>query len=380
MRSLIDLFLVASMPILKVLLITALGLFLALNRIDILGETATHNLNKVVFYVFSPALVVSNLAKSVTIKSFLTQWFMIPNVLLTFLIGSAMGWVLAKLTKAPKHVKGLIVASCSAGNLGNFPLIILPAMCKEKGSPFGAPDVCERNGLAYASLSLALGTVYFWLYAYNIVRITSKEVLRDVCNNSKAMSLEADAKADSPLHSSDHHSLEAPSVSNSLSESQIKKSGRLKQGLRKISKELNLKAVLAPSTIGAIVGFIIGMITPLRKLLMDKNAPLHVVGDTSFMIGDASIPCSTIILGANLLRGIKGSGIKATTIIGVVAVRSILLPLLGILIVKAAIIAGTVTELFGVGQKECSVILLWTNVLSPISLTLWSTFFLWLLS
>ncbi|XP_057544493.1 protein PIN-LIKES 3-like [Amaranthus tricolor] len=407
MGSLIDLFLVASMPILKVLLITALGLFLALNRIDILGETATHNLNKVVFYVFSPALVVSNLAKSVTIKSFLTQWFMIPNVLLTFLIGSAMGWVLAKLTKAPKHVKGLIVASCSAGNLGNLPLIILPAMCKEKGSPFGAPDVCERNGLAYASLSLALGTVYFWLYAYNIVRISSKEVLRDVCMNSKTLgNASSVAEPPSPLHSSDHHSIEAPGVSNSSSESQIKKPARLKQGLRKISKELNLKAVLAPSTIGAIVGFIVGMITPLRKLVMDKNAPLHVVGDTSFMIGDASIPCSTIILGANLLRGIKGSGIKATTIIGVVAVRSILLPLLGILIVKAAIIAGfvqshdtffqfvlllqfalppamtlgTVTELFGVGQKECSVILLWTNVLSPISLTLWSTFFLWLLS
>ena len=34
-------------------------------------------------------------------------------------------------------------------------LIIVPALCKEKGSPFGDPDVCHTYGLAYASLSMA---------------------------------------------------------------------------------------------------------------------------------------------------------------------------------------------------------------------------------
>jgi len=43
-----------------------------------------------------------------------------------------------------------------AGNLGNIFLIIIPALCKEKGSPFGAPDVCQDIGLAYSSLSLAV--------------------------------------------------------------------------------------------------------------------------------------------------------------------------------------------------------------------------------
>ncbi|XP_057544988.1 protein PIN-LIKES 3-like [Amaranthus tricolor] len=286
MGSFFDLLMVASMPILKVLLITALGLFLALNRINILGEITTNHLNKLVYSVFGPALVASNLAKTVTFKSFLTLWFMVPNVVLSLVIGSAMGWTLAKITKAPKHVKGLILASCSVGNLGNIPLIVLPAMCKEKGSPFGTPDVCERYGLAYASLSMAIGSVLFWLYAYNIVRITSKDVLQN---------LEAN-----PTISSANPSPEAPRISIS---GQINVSWRIKQRLRKIAREFNLKAVLAPSTMGAIVGFFIGMISPLQKLLMDDNSPLHVVGDTSFMIGNASIPSSTLILGANLLRG-----------------------------------------------------------------------------
>ena len=44
----------------------------------------------------------------------------------------------------------------STGNMGNLLLIVVPAVCKESGSPFGDVDACYRNGLAYASLSLAV--------------------------------------------------------------------------------------------------------------------------------------------------------------------------------------------------------------------------------
>jgi hypothetical protein len=48
-----------------------------------------------------------------------------------------------------------------AGNVGNIFLIIIPALCKEKGSPFGAPDACLTYGLAYSSLSLAVRQLLF---------------------------------------------------------------------------------------------------------------------------------------------------------------------------------------------------------------------------
>jgi hypothetical protein len=44
----------------------------------------------------------------------------------------------------------------STGNMGNLPIIIIPAVCREKGSPFGDPDVCHVYGMAYASLSMAV--------------------------------------------------------------------------------------------------------------------------------------------------------------------------------------------------------------------------------
>ena len=35
-----------------------------------------------------------------------------------------------------------VFCSIHTGNLGNLPSIIVQAVCREKGSPFGEPDVC----------------------------------------------------------------------------------------------------------------------------------------------------------------------------------------------------------------------------------------------
>jgi len=37
-----------------------------------------------------------------------------------------------------------------------LPIIIIPAICKEKGSPFGDPVLCHKYGMAYVSLSMAV--------------------------------------------------------------------------------------------------------------------------------------------------------------------------------------------------------------------------------
>lgn len=116
---------------------------------------------------------------------------------------------------------------------------------------------------------------------------------------------------------------------------------------------------------------------------------------------------------------------------GVVVVRYVLLPILGVLIVRAAhylglvtseplyqfvlllqyvvppamnlglsfrlskilqntyclsqrltldLLTGTITQLFGSGESECSVILFWSYALASVSLTVWPTFFMWLVA
>lgn len=277
-------------------------------------------------------------------------------------------------------------------------IIIVPVMCKEKGSPFGDPEICEKYSLAYSSLSLAIGAVYLWVYVYNIVRISSKEVGGNQVLNDKESLL---------LSSSDYcHVASEDHLIISSSKPVIPFLNRIKQFLTSFSEKINLKALFAPSTIAAIIGFSIGIISPLRKMLIGHDAPLHVVGDSAYMLGDAAIPALTLIIGANLFNGLKGSGIQLRIVMGILVVRYIILPLVGIFIIKGVTDIGlvpsndklfvfilliqyavppamnisTITQLFGAGQSECAVIMLWTYALASVSLTLWSTLFLWLVS
>lgn len=43
-----------------------------------------------------------------------------------------------------------------SGNMGNLPVVIIPAICDQKGGPFGAPDDCRNRALSYSFCSLAV--------------------------------------------------------------------------------------------------------------------------------------------------------------------------------------------------------------------------------
>lgn len=413
----IELFSVASFPVIKVLLITALGLFLAFDNISVLGEDARKKVNQLVFYVFNPSLVGDNLAKTITFESVVLLWFMPVNILATFMLGSALGWILIKMTRPPKHMEGLILGCCSAGNLGNLPMIIIPAICKQKGSPFGEPDLCNQYGMAYSSLSMAIGAVLLWSYVYNIMRISSRRIQNEdnTSNDRSLLKASGEIPKSQPENVLETLNPTKETIDDAytilLADEELQEkvsisiSSTIKDHLRMISCNLNLKAIFAPSTIGAIAGFIIGVISPIRNFIIGSSAPLHVVEESASMLGEAAIPTVTLIMGANLLKGLKGTNTPVWTVVGIVAVRYIFLPLLGVAVVKGvihlslvhsdplyqfvlllqyalppAMNIGTIAQLFGFGESECSVIMLWTYALASIAVTLWSTFFMWLVS
>ncbi|CAK9147672.1 unnamed protein product [Ilex paraguariensis] len=299
----------------------------------------------------------------------------------------------------------------STGNLGNLPLIIIPAICREEASPFGAPDICHAYGMSYASLSMAVGAIFLWSYVYNIVRVSSTKVPESIGPDDSTISMKSTEATSEPLlgnHTKlQHQNLSVDHANEFLlpSKGKLKVLDQIKQNLGKFSRKINLNALFAPSTIGALAGFVIGLVPLFRKLIIGGTAPLRVVQDSASLLGDAAIPTVTLIVGANLLKGLKGSGIQLSLIVGIIAVRYIFLPLLGIIIVKGAIHfglvqadplyqfvlllqfalppamnIGTITQLFGAGETECSVILLWTYTLASVAMTLWSTFFMWLVA
>eukprot|EP00252_Welwitschia_mirabilis_P010610 TRINITY_DN2396_c0_g1_i4.p1 TRINITY_DN2396_c0_g1~~TRINITY_DN2396_c0_g1_i4.p1 ORF type:complete len:238 (+),score=19.80 TRINITY_DN2396_c0_g1_i4:418-1131(+) len=175
----VDLLYVASIPILKVLLISGFGAFLATDYGGVLTNDARKNLNKVVFVAFVPALMFSSLVESVTFEDLISWWSMPVNVFFTFFFGAILGWIIVKITKPSPELHGLIVSNCCAGNLGNLLLVLVPAICKENGSPFGDPSDCKVSGTAYVSFSMALGSIFIWTYAYSIIRSSSEHQPKD---------------------------------------------------------------------------------------------------------------------------------------------------------------------------------------------------------
>ncbi|RZC48609.1 hypothetical protein C5167_017036 [Papaver somniferum] len=416
---------VATMPVLQVLIISILGAYMATNYCNLLTADARRQMNKIVFVVFTPSLMFASLAKTVTLQDIISWWFMPINIGLVFLIGGSLGWVVVKILKPEPHLEGLVIATCSAGNLGNLMLIVVPAICNEKGSPFGDQNLCNSVGLSYASFSMALGGFFIWSYTYHLIRtsgITYRAMQLAKETIPKLPNKDFDADAETKLLKEDDEDekfavvVSSPDLFDEQNETLAiitqTSSGKVvadeKQSVSdKIVSVLHqiVEELLAPPTVGAILGFAFGATPWLKSLIIGDGAPLRVIQDSIKLLGDGTIPCITLILGGNLTQGLRSARLKPMVIIGVIVVRYVVLPVIGMGVVKAAgdfgllpadplfryvlmlqftlppaMNIGTMTQLFDVGQEECSILFLWTYLVASLAITLWSTVYMYILS
>ncbi|GMI68971.1 PIN-LIKES 7 [Hibiscus trionum] len=393
---------------------------MATDYCKLLPEDTRRYLNKLVFVVFTPSLMFASLAKTVTLQDIISWWFMPVNIGITYLVGGIIGWIVVKILRPKPHLEGLIIATCSSGNMGNLLLIVVPAICNEDGSPFGNRSVCNSAGLSYASFSLAIGGFYVWTISYQMVKssamkLKALEAAEELVSKAEPNN-DSDATSESRLLKGEGgiattvatKAVEDPETqaANVSQESSPKQKGKASLWVEVVGFfHQILKELMSPPNLGAILGFIFGATMSLRNLIIGAGAPLRVIQDSIKLLGDATIPCITLIIGANLVDGLRSSIIKPSIIVGVVCVRYVILPVIGICVVKAAgnlgLLSsdplfryvlmiqfalppasniGTITQLFDVGQEECSVLFLWTYLIAALALTTWSTIFMWILT
>ncbi|KAF7087379.1 hypothetical protein CFC21_090572 [Triticum aestivum] len=435
----VSLLAVASTPVVEVLLVALLGAYLASPRCGLLAPSARADINRVVYAVFTPALLLASLASTVTLHDALSWWFMPVNIGIIFLAGGVLGWLAVLILRPPPHLRGLVVASCSAANFGNLLLIVIPAVCREDGNPFGGD--CTGRGLSYASFSMALGGLYIWTHTYSVMK-RSSEVCRRMAAAAEAhdhakkdpvdvtVAVEEEEEGDeeqpswndgdggedglvlapSSSSSSSHQhqtSLMGPLLSSHHhrhSSGKMTSSGslwaKLTQGTQQIVEEL-----MAPPTVGAVLGFTVGTVPWLRSAFIGDGAPLRVVQDSLKLLGDGTIPCVTLILGGNLTKGLRKTTMSRWVIAAIVCVRYVILPVVGVAVVRTArelgflppdplyqyvlmlqfalppaMSIGTMAQLYDVAQEECSVVFLWTYLVAALALTAWSTVFMSILA
>ncbi|KAE8707181.1 Kinase superfamily protein isoform 1 [Hibiscus syriacus] len=356
------LFEVASMPILQMLLISLLGAFLASDYCNLLPEDTRRSLNRAdrVRRVHPLAHVCQS-----------PQDCHVPRHYF-------------KVIYACKHWAHLFNGRHSwvdLGNLGNLLLIIVPAICNEDGSPFGDRNVCTAVGLSYSSFSMAPGGFYIWTISFQLMKASSlKPRALEAAEEwaSKQANKNLDATPETHLLKGESEEQNVPQDSSPKPKGNASLWVKVAGFLHTILEDL-----MAPPTLGAILGFIFGTIVWVRNLIIGPGAPLRE--PTCDKVCD---------------RQRSGRRLSLEW-----CVRFIILPIAGVCVVKAAgnlgflpsnplfhfvlmvqftlppaMNIGTMTHFFNVGQDECSVLFLCTYLASALALTSRSTVFMWILT
>ncbi|GJN09218.1 hypothetical protein PR202_ga27202 [Eleusine coracana subsp. coracana] len=374
-----SLLVVAWLPVLQVLLVGLFGALLASSRFNILTSNARTNINKIVYVVFVPSLVFSSLASTVTLKDIISWWFMPVNMGIVFSIGAVLGWIAVKAFRPGEHLQGLVIAC----NWGTIPLMIIPANCNEEDNPFGDANTCNSLGLSYVSLSMALGNFYIWTHSYSIMK-RSAELYKEMFKYSTPIYTVKEERSGRDTDNS--YVAFLPLTSENRYEN--------------VRSNLKNKGFVGGGSERAVVTTKCSC-DKMKSLVTEEGSPLWVIQDSAKLLGNAAIPCTVLILGGNLTKGIGRTLIKPLVVLSIIVIRFIVLPACGIGIVAAAdklgflprsplyryvlllqstvppaMSIGTIAQLFDVGEEECSIIFLWTHLVAALALTLWSTVFM----
>ncbi|XP_024516669.1 protein PIN-LIKES 6 [Selaginella moellendorffii] len=373
------------LPIAKVLVMCALGLLMASSYINILNATSRKQLSKLVFQVFLPCLIFTQLGTAVTLEKLLEWWFIPVNVLISSTLGCLLGLLVALLIKPPPRFFKFTIVMIGIGNIGNIPLVLVGAICRDKNNPFNDPDTCNTDGVAYISYGQWVGAVIVYTFVYRMLAPPASEE-------------EEASKSREPLLV-DHSSSDA-SESDNVVPSTNSKCRKVSQAVARIKlwlQSARIGDILQPPVAASLLALVFGATPFLKMLFLEDDAVFYFLSDSLNILGGAMIPCIMLVLGGNLVKGPGASELGLKTTVAITVVRLVLVPPMGIAVVSLAeklnllppnnkmfrfvlllqhsmptsILAGAVASLQGYAEQEASAILFWEHIASVVTMTGW---------
>eukprot|EP00873_Tetraselmis_striata_P022138 jgi/Tetstr1/442402/TSEL_030528.t1 len=404
--SLLELFVDAALPIVKVFILCFIGAVAAHSKIFEPG--ARKHVSMLVFNVFAPSLMSMKLAAAVDLENIKSWWSLPANICLSILIGWILGWISAKVTRAPSNITAMLAAVTALGNVGNLPLVLVETLGRGD-SPFGH-NVSDL-GVAYVAFGIWVASIFQFSISYYLLAPKDKPpvdytpIAAAPQENGTAVILAADQRgtddaqengvvgvpdtlspvrtldtsiasesSDSPYTESYQNSPMAPLLSSYEDPDTVSRmSRRLSSRMRPVYSVADLTSVkddccsrclwhvkragknayrgFATVKWGNIFTFpikvcfsaiAVGLVPPVKNLIVGKTAPLAIVKESLDTMGGAMIPCMMMVLGANLSKGPPPCQLPVINIVAVAAVRLLIAPLVGVSIVIASVHSGIV--------------------------------------
>nr|XP_009391660.1 PREDICTED: protein PIN-LIKES 6-like isoform X2 [Musa acuminata subsp. malaccensis] len=374
----------AVLPIAKVFTMCFLGFLMASKCVNILPANGRKLLNGLVFSLLLPCLIFSQLGRAITWQKLLEWWFIPVNIILATILGSLVGLLVASIVRPPYPYFKFTVIHVGIGNIGNIPLVLIAALCRDKSNPFGDSDKCSQDGNAYISFGQ-------WMLApppgetfdgAEEVKLPTKISVNNSAPDQVPLLTSKDAETTS------HESL---------------KQGQLIGHLCHLVEKLKIKQVFQPPIIASILAIVIGAVPALKHFILTDDAPLFFFTDSCLILGEAMIPCILLALGGNLVDG-PGAGSKRLglrTTAAIIFGRLVLVPPAGLGIVTVAdklglfprgdkmfkfvlllqhtmptsVLSGAVASLRGCG-KEAASVLFWVHIFAVFSMAGWIILYL----
>ncbi|XAR55706.1 hypothetical protein NMG60_11035876 [Bertholletia excelsa] len=383
-ESLIGTIKIAVLPIAKVFTICFLGFLLAYFKL--LPANGRKLLNGLVFSLLLPCLIFSQLGQAITLQKMIEWWFIPFNVVLATISGSLIGLLVASIIRPPYPYFKFTIVHIGIGNIGNVPLVLIAALCRDKANPFGDSDKCAQDGNAYISFGQWVGAIVLYTYVFQMLEPPPGGSF-DIEDRNLPIK-------DTPK---DSNPVQVPLLTQAMAtDSNASRKEKIKGFLDFLYEKLKLKQILQPPIIASILAMLIGCIPFLKKLIFTANAPLYFFTDSCTILGGAMIPCILLALGGNLIDGPGSSKLGLRTTAAIIFGRLVLVPPVGLGIVTLAdklgllppddkmfrfvlllqhamptsVLSGAVANLRGCG-REAAAVLFWVHIFAIFSMAGW---------
>ncbi|KAF3331871.1 transporter YBR287W [Carex littledalei] len=383
------------LPIVKVFTVCFMGFLMASKYVNILPPNGRKLLNGLVFSLLLPCLIFSELGRAITLEKILQWWFIPINVILGSISGSIIGLVVASIIRPPYPYFKFTIIHIGIGNIGNIPLVLLAAICRDETNPFG--DTCSQAGTAYISFGQWVGAIILYTYVYQMLAPPPGETYDSIHEPKLLPTITLEDEI---------YPEKVPLLTPAESETETAVSATeptLKDRWNYLVEKLKLKQIFQPPITASVLAIVIGVIPFLKKLILTDDAPFFFFTDSCLILGEAMIPCILLALGGNLVDG-PGVGSKRLglkTMAAIIFARLLLVPPVGLGIVTLAdklnlfpkddkmfkfvlllqhsmptsVLSGAVSNLRGCA-KESAAILFWVHIFAVFSMAGWMILFL----
>uniref|UniRef100_A0A0D3CGA0 Uncharacterized protein n=1 Tax=Brassica oleracea var. oleracea TaxID=109376 RepID=A0A0D3CGA0_BRAOL len=274
---------IAVMPIAKVFTMCFLGLLIASKYVNILPPSGRKLLNGLVFTLLLPCLIFSQLGQAVTLHKMLQWWFIPVNVVLGTISGSLIGFLVATIIRPPYPYFKFTIIQIGVGNIGNVPLVLLAALCRDKSNPFGDSEKCSIDGTAYISFGQWVGAIILYTYVYQMFT-PPPEGFGGEEENLPLKNVQVDAASPEqvPLLTQNHPKDTLPAQAR-LPVGRV--DSKITQIFVYLYEKLKLKQIIQPAIISSILAMILGAIPFTKKLIFTNNSPLFFFTDSCMILG-----------------------------------------------------------------------------------------------